>query len=61
MPGLGLAGARLRRSELRLSGLGFSDNEAEALAMAEDVLISAIEFYLEDKHPIPAPLQAAKK
>lgn len=31
------------------------DDEAEAIAMAEDVLISSIEYYLEQKRRIPAP------
>jgi len=37
-----------------------ADDVAEALAMAEDVLISCIEFYLEDKRPIPAPSKPRK-
>ena len=31
------------------------DDEAEAMAMAEDVLISSMDFYFEDKRPVPAP------
>ena len=34
------------------------DDDAEAMAMAEDVLISSIEYYLENKRQIPAPSQA---
>lgn len=35
------------------------DDEAEAIAMAEEVLISSIEYYLEQKKRIPAPSAAA--
>lgn len=31
------------------------DNEEEALAMATDALITAMEFYFDDKRPVPAP------
>ncbi|MBB3119352.1 type II toxin-antitoxin system HicB family antitoxin [Pseudoduganella violacea] len=31
------------------------DDDAEAMEMAEDALISSIEFYLEQKRQIPAP------
>lgn len=31
------------------------DDEAEALAMAADVLLSAMEFYFEDKRQVPPP------
>ena len=31
------------------------DDEADAIAMAEDVLISAMDFYFEDKRPVPPP------
>lgn len=31
------------------------ETEAEALEMAEDVLYSAMEFYFEDKRPVPMP------
>lgn len=34
------------------------DDQAEAMAMAEDALISSIEFYLENKRPTPAPSKA---
>lgn len=34
------------------------DDEVEAMAMAEDVLISSIEFYLENKRQVPAPSKA---
>jgi antitoxin HicB len=30
------------------------DDEAEAVEMAEDVLISAMDFYFEDKRPVSA-------
>lgn len=36
------------------------ETEAEALEMAEDVLYSAMEFYFEDKRPVPLP-SAAKR
>lgn len=36
------------------------DDDAEAMAMAEEVLISAIEFYLEQKRPVPAPSKAKR-
>lgn len=31
------------------------ETEAEAMEMAEDVLYSAMEFYFEDKRPVPLP------
>lgn len=31
------------------------DTEAEALEMAEDALLTAMEFYFEDKRPVPLP------
>lgn len=31
------------------------DDEAEAMAMAEDVLMSSMDFYLDDKRPVPPP------
>ncbi len=31
------------------------ETEAEALEMAEDVLFSSMEFYFEDKRPVPLP------
>lgn len=31
------------------------ETEAEALEMAEDVLYSSMEFYFEDKRPVPMP------
>jgi antitoxin HicB len=34
------------------------DTEAEALAMAEDVLVSAMDFYFEDHRAVPAPSPA---
>jgi len=36
------------------------DDDAEAMAMAEEVLISSIEFYLENKRPIPAASKARR-
>ncbi len=34
------------------------DTEAEALEMAEDVLLSAMDFYFDDQRPVPLPSQA---
>ena len=31
------------------------ETEAEAMEMAEDVLLSAMEFYFDDKRPVPLP------
>lgn len=31
------------------------DTEAEAVLMAEDVLVSAMDFYFDDKRPVPMP------
>lgn len=31
------------------------DTEAEAVEMAEDVLVSAMDFYFDDKRPVPMP------
>jgi len=31
------------------------DNEADAMEMAEDVLISSMDFYFEDQRPVPLP------
>lgn len=31
------------------------DNEAEALEMAADALLTSMEFYFEDNRPVPAP------
>lgn len=31
------------------------DTEAEALEMAEDVLVSSMDFYFDDKRPVPVP------
>jgi len=36
------------------------DDDAEAMEMAEEVLISAIEFYLEGKREIPPPSKAKR-
>ena len=36
------------------------DDDADAMAMAEEVLISSIEFYLENKRPIPAASTARR-
>lgn len=37
------------------------DNEEEALNMAQDALITAFDFYFEDRRIIPLPSQATKK
>ncbi len=34
------------------------DSEAEAMEMAEDVLLSAMDFYFEDKRSVPMPSKA---
>jgi antitoxin HicB len=34
------------------------DSEAEAMEMAEDVLVSAMDFYFEDRRPVPLPSAA---
>lgn len=31
------------------------DSDAEAMAMAEDVLVSAMDFYFEDRRAVPSP------
>lgn len=31
------------------------DNETEAMTMAEDALLSAMDFYFEDRRPVPLP------
>lgn len=31
------------------------DNETEAMEMAEDALLSAMDFYFEDRRPVPLP------
>ncbi|WP_211452059.1 type II toxin-antitoxin system HicB family antitoxin [Collimonas antrihumi] len=36
------------------------DTEAEALEMATDVLLSAMDFYFEDKRQVPLPSKAKK-
>jgi antitoxin HicB len=36
------------------------DDDADAMAMAEEVLISSIEFYLQNKRPIPAASKARR-
>lgn len=36
------------------------DDEAEALAMARDVLVTAMDFYFEDRRLVPAPSAALK-
>jgi antitoxin HicB len=36
------------------------DTEDEAATMAEDVLVSAMDFYFEDRRPVPAPSRPAK-
>lgn len=35
------------------------DDEAEAMANAEEVLVSSIEYYLENKRQVPAPSKPA--
>ncbi|MDD2765278.1 MAG: type II toxin-antitoxin system HicB family antitoxin [Opitutaceae bacterium] len=39
------------------------DTDAEALAMAEDALVSSMDFYFEDRRrvPDPSPLQAGER
>jgi antitoxin HicB len=34
------------------------DDDADAMTMAEDALLSSIEFYLENKRQVPAPSKA---
>jgi len=34
------------------------ENEAEAMAMAQDALVTALSFYTEDGRPLPAPSPA---
>lgn len=36
------------------------DTEAEAMEMAEDVLISSMDFYIDDRRPVPAPSKQLK-
>lgn len=36
------------------------DDEDEALNMAQDVLLSAMDFYFDDKRPVPLPSKAKK-
>lgn len=36
------------------------DTEAEALEMAADALLTAMDFYFEDKRPVPPPSKAKK-
>lgn len=36
------------------------DDASEAMAMAEDVLVSAMDFYFEDKRPVPPPSPARR-
>ncbi|MFK3741422.1 type II toxin-antitoxin system HicB family antitoxin [Massilia sp. TN1-12] len=36
------------------------DTEAEALDMAADALLTAMDFYFEDRRPVPMPSAAAK-
>ncbi len=35
------------------------DSETEAMEMAEDVLLSAMDFYFDDRRPVPLPSKAA--
>ena len=37
------------------------DDEQEALFMATDALLSAMDFYFEDKRPVPAPSKATSR
>jgi antitoxin HicB len=34
------------------------DNEYEALEMAKDALVTAMDFYFEDRRPVPSPSEA---
>ncbi len=36
------------------------DNEADALAMARDALVTAMDFYFEDRRQVPVPSEAQK-
>lgn len=36
------------------------DDEADALAMAKDALVTAMDFYFEDKRQVPAPSKPKK-
>lgn len=36
------------------------DSEEEAMEMAVDVLVSAMDFYFDDKRPVPLPSEALK-
>lgn len=36
------------------------DDEADALAMAKDALVTAMDFYFEDRRQVPAPSPAKK-
>lgn len=36
------------------------DDEADALAMAADALLTSMDFYFEDKRPVPPPSKAKK-
>ena len=36
------------------------DTQAEATEMAEDVLVSAMDFYFDDRRPVPAPSKARR-
>ena len=36
------------------------DTEAEAIEMAEDALLTAMDFYFEDSRPVPPPSKALK-
>lgn len=31
------------------------DTDAEAMCMAQDALVTALDFYFEDRRPVPAP------
>lgn len=36
------------------------DDEAEALSMAADALLTVMDFYFEDRRPVPLPSEAAE-
>ena len=37
------------------------DTEAEALAHARDALVSALDFYFEDRRPVPSPTRPKRR
>ncbi len=38
-----------------LEAISYGETEAEAIDMAHDCLLTALEFYFDDKRPVPAP------